>query len=610
MSDELLSYYEKELAFIRQLGAEFSNSHPKIAGHLKISSENIEDPHVSRLVEAFAYLNARIQHKLDDDFPELSDALLGVLYPHYQRPIPSMSIIQLPPAAELDSVFHLPAGATLETEAVQGKNCKFKTCYPVDIVPAQVESAAMAGIPFVAPGSNHVRGAAAVVRLSLKTNGTEVNFGELKPETLRFYLKGQTQHVYPLYQLLQKDCLDVVIARAEDDTQPIFLGKQAIQPVGFKEDEGLLPYPAASFSGYQLLTEYFAFPEKFLFLDIAGIGDKLPEDFGTELHIFIFLANSDVELEHNINEDTFALGCTPVVNLFRQKAEPIRLDHTSEEYLIIPDSRYADSLEVYSIDQVKTTSAEGEEKVYQPFYGIRHELMGDDTGAFWHASRRSSAYGGNHRDSGTDVFIHLVDLHFNPDLADNRTLEMELTCNNRDLPAQLPFGKDQPAMHFIDAGPPIEKVRCLTQPSATIRPPLRNHARWRLISHLNLNHLSITGGEDATNALKEILRLYDFKDSATTRAITQSISKIDAIAVNAPVTVGGRASIARGLEIHVELDETLLAGSSPYLFAGVLERFFALYCSVNSFTRVVATLKGKEGILKKCPPQTGEKVLL
>ncbi|MGD8569028.1 MAG: type VI secretion system baseplate subunit TssF [Gammaproteobacteria bacterium] len=610
MSDELLAYYEKELAFIRQLGAEFADRHPKVAGHLKISEQSIEDPHVSRLIEAFAYLNARVQHKLDDDFPELSDAMLGVLFPHYQRPLPSMSIIQLQPAEELDSAFHLERDALIESQPVHGQPCKFTTCYPVDILPVSVSSATMAGLPFVAPGANDVQGAASVIRICLKTQSSEVSFADLQPGKLRFYLKGQSQHVNPLYQLLNKDCLNVVLAKSEDDTRPVFLGKDAIQPVGFNEDEGLLPYPAASFIGYRLLTEYFAYPEKFQFIDVENLGDNIPDDAGDELNLFFYLANSNVELEHNIDESTFALYCTPIINLFKQVAEPIALDHTQHEYLVVPDSRHPDGMEVYSIDEVKTSSSDGDIVTHHPIYGTNHDAMANDYNVFWHSSRRSSSLGSFSKDSGTDVFISMVDPHFNPEHTDDRTLEIDLTCTNRDLPSQLPFGKDQPKFHFVDEAPPVATVKCLMQPSATIRPPLRDHARWRLISHLNLNNLSLTGTGDSTEALKEILRLYDFKESSTTRAIIQSISRIDTAAVSAPITINHKTAICRGTEIYLEVDETLLAGSSPYLLVNVLERFFALYCSINSFTRVVATLKGKEGILKTCPPRVGEKVLL
>ena len=610
MSDELLPYYEKELAFIRQLGAEFADRHPKVAGHLKVSEQSVEDPHVSRLIEAFAYLNARIQHKLDDDFPELTDALLGVLFPHYQRPLPSMSIAQLQPADELDGPFHLERDALIKSQPVQGQECHFRSCYPIDLLPISVSSATMAGLPFVAPGANDVKGAAAVVNIRLKTNSKEVSFGDLRPDKLRFYLKGQSQHVNPLYELLNKDCLNVVLAKSETDTKPVFLGKDAIQPVGFAEDEGLLPYPAASFIGYRLLTEYFAYQDKFLFMDVNYLADAIAADAGNELNLYIYLANTNVDLEHNISAATFALFCTPIINLFSQVAEPINLDHTQQEYLVTPDSRNPNGMEVYSIDHVSTSSSDGEITAHFPIYGTNHDANNEEHPIFWHGLRRSSSLGDYTNDNGTDVFISLVDAQFNPNNSDDRTLEMELTCTNRDLAGQLPFGKDQPKLQFVDAAPPIKLLKCLTQPGQTIRPPMRNHARWRLLSHLNLNYLSLTGTGDTTAALKEILRLYDFSDSSISRAIVQSISNVRTAPVSAPITIDGNTAICRGTEIFIEIDETLLAGNSPYLLVNVLERFFALYCSINSFTRVIATLKGKEGILKQCPPRVGEKVLL
>ena len=139
---------------------------------------------------------------------------------------------------------------------------------------------------------------------------------------------------------------------------------------------------------------------------------------------------------------------------------------------------------------------------------------------------------------------------------------------------------------------------------------MRNNARWRLISHLSLNHLSLTGGDDATKALKEILRLYDFKDSSINRAQIESITQVNTRPISAPLTIDGRATLCRGIEIEIELDNSHLTGSSSYLFATVLEHFFALYCSLNSFTRVLVKLKNREGYLKKCPPRAGEKTLL
>lgn len=611
MADELLPYYEKELAYIRQMGSEFASEHPKIAGRLGINAETIEDPHVSRLIEGFAYLNARIQHKLEDDFPELSDALLEVLYPHYQRPIPSMSIVQFVADHEkLEGPYKLNKNTLLETEQYQGENCRFSTVYETTLQPFSIEAAEFIGRPFSTPGSMQQKGSNSVLRISLKTFNDDISFAKIRPDRIRLYLKGQPQHINPLYELLLNNCQSVVMTISETDASPIRLSPGCIQAVGFDIDEGLLPYPDASFVGYRLLTEYFSFPEKFMFIDITGFSDKIPDYVTDTLEFYIYLGESSVELEHNISKETFQLGCTPVVNLFEHRADPIKLEHTATEYQVIPDARRPTGYEVYSVNSVVASTSSGEKLNYLPLYGINHENQDVENHAYWITQRRNAKLGTYLRDEGTDVFISLVDLHFNPNNPDDRTLSLQTICSNRDQPSRLPFSADQPKLQSIDSAPPCKIIRCITQPTATVRPSMRNNARWRLISHLNLNHLSLTGRDNATQALKEILRLYDFKDSSTNRAQIESIVQVETRAISAPLTIDGRATLCRGIEIEIELDDSQLTGSSRYLFATILEHFFALYCSINSFTRVLIKLKNKEGYLKKCPPRAGEKKLL
>lgn len=611
MPDELLPYYEKELAFIRQMGAEFSREHPKIAGRLGINAETIEDPHVSRLIESFAYLNARIQHKLDDDFPELSDALLEVMFPHYQRPLPSMTIVQfVADKDKLESTYRLEKNTLLDTEQFKGESCRFNTIYDTDIHPFEVTEASLLGRPFTTPGSSQFKGASGVLKLSLQAFTEEIGFSENRPERLRFYLMGQPQHINPLYELILNKCQAVFITTSDNDSQPVRLPVSSIQPVGFGVDEGLLPYPESSFMGYRLLTEYFAFPEKFMFFDLTGFADKIPENAEDKLEFYLYLAESDLELEHNISAKTFQLGCVPAVNLFNHRADPIKLDHSSTEYEIVADARRPQGYEVYAVESVNASTTSGASETYLPLYGINHENQNRENHAYWFSSRRHAKLGDHLRDEATDLFLSLVDIDFNPNNPDDRTLSLETICSNRNQPARLPFSTEQPRLQCVDSAPPCSRIKCLTQPSSSIRPSLRNNARWRLISHLSLNHLSITGGNEAINALKEILRLYDFKDSAINRAQIESISKVTTRSVNAPLTIDGQTSLCRGLEVEIELDDLHMSGNSSFLFASVLEHFFALYCSINSFTRMLVKLKNKEGYLKKCPPRAGEKTLL
>src|SRR5262245_52222431 len=181
MADELLSYYNRELAYLRKLGAEFGESHPKIAGRLRMTGDAVEDPHVSRLIEGVAFLNARIRHKLDDEFPELTDGLLGQLYPHYLAPIPSMAIVQFHASRDLATGHRLRAGTEIETEAVAGEHCRFRTTKEHTVWPVEIEAATLTGRPLIGPENPRAGGAVAVVRLSLRCLSAEITFTKLSP---------------------------------------------------------------------------------------------------------------------------------------------------------------------------------------------------------------------------------------------------------------------------------------------------------------------------------------------------------------------------------------------------------------------------------------------
>jgi type VI secretion system protein ImpG len=612
MSDKLLAHYEKELAFIHQSANEFARQHPSAAANLQLNDNTVDDPLVARLLSGFAYLNARTQQKLTDDFPEMTDAMLETLYPHYLRPIPSMNIVQFAPDEDLDECVQVARHTPLETEAFQGQTCRFQTCYPVDIVPFRVDSAALLPRPFIAPGSNDIAGAGAVLKLSLKTLSTELSFSDLNLQQLRFFLSGATQHTHPLYDLLLTKTLRVVVAHSESDPHPVFLESDIIKQVGFDQEHGLLPYPDHSFSGYRLLTEYFAFPEKFQFLDITELGSAIGNQHHHQLNLYFYLQDSNTELEHQLSAKMFQLGCTPAINLFQQSADPIPLSQTQYEYAIVPDARRTDSIEIYSVDTVGATDQSGSHTPFRPFYGIQHSNHNnpDNQSAFWLGRRRSVIEGEHRNEYASEMDLALVDLNFNPHQVHNQTLDIKMTCSNRNQPKKLPSHGGQPHFHILDGDAPAEKISSLIPPTATLRPPLRERGYWRLISHLNLNHLSLSGGQSACDSLKEILRLYDFKDSAATRNMIESIQKLQTKPITAPIQIEDTVAMCRGTEVRLELDPVMLAGTSPLLFASVLERFFGLYCSINSFTRLVATLSGKDGELKRWLPRAGEKALL
>ncbi len=604
MVDELLSYYQRELSYLRKLGAEFAETHPKIAGRLRLAADVAEDPHVSRLLEGVAFLNARIRHKLDDEFPELTNALLGQLYPHYLAPIPSMSIVQFRPSLELNEGVRLKAGTEIDTEAVQGETCRFRTAQEFTLWPIEIEAASLSGRPLIGPANPNAPGSAAVLRLSLRCVAPELTFTQLGPNSLRFYLRGSS--AAQLYELIFNNTVSVALADSTTDPKPVLLPPACILPAGFGEDEGVLPYQARSSAGYRLLTEYFAFPEKFLFFEVSNLAAKLLVSGGRKLDLYIYLSRTVPELERGVSVESFALGCVPAVNLFRQRAEPVLLTETEAEYHIVPDSRRPASLEIYSIDRVSATSQTGEIAAYAPFFGLKHAGAIRHEARFWHATRRPS----EGRDRGTEMYLSLVDLDGDPFIPADWVATVETTCFNRDLPAKLPFGGGHPYLRLVQESPAVASIQCLTQPTATLRLPSRKEGAWRLISHLTLNHLSLTDQQNGAESLREILRLYDFRDAPETRAMIDTIVSVRATRGLARAPDPSMGALCRGLDVAIQFDDNRTSGAGIFLLAAVMDRFIAHYASINSFTRLTATLKGRSGVYCTWPPRAGDLQLL
>jgi type VI secretion system protein ImpG len=618
MSETLYPYYERELLFIRQLAQEFARRYPAAAGRLLLEPNRSTDPHVERLIEAFALLAGRIHHKIDDEFPELTDALLSVLYPHYLAPIPSMAIVQFQLDAErsqLPDGFSIDRGSRLHTRPVGDLPCKFRSCYPVKLWPVIVAEARLQPPPF--PSHLHPPPlTAAVLTLRLECQAG-MTFTGLSLDRLRFYLYGDNQVIPLLYELLFNHTQQVVFRPldAEDRWSPlIFDPDKCLFPVGFERDEGLLSYPSQSFLGYRLLTEFFTFSNKFWFVDLGGFAEARRAGFGKRMEVVFYLNRTSTNLEQTVESATFRLGCTPVINLFEQIAEPIALTQARYEYRVVPDVTQPMSMEVYSIDSVSSTDpTTSTVREYQPFYSFRHGQSRESQRVFWSSSRRPSLL---ENDRGSEVYLHLVDLDFKPALPAESVLVVRTTCTNRNLPALLErAGGD---LYFeLEAAAPLSGIACLRTPTVPLRPPLRRGAYWRLLAHLNLNHLSLSDAEEGRSALQEILRLYDFSDpesgpqlAAVVSHVIEGITAVSSRRVVGRIGGGVASGFCRGVEVAIEFDEQKYVGVGVYLFACVLERFLGLYASINSFTQLIARTKQREEALKKWLPRAGEHQLL
>jgi type VI secretion system protein ImpG len=599
MDDKFLNYYEQELTFIREMGSEFARKYPKIAGRLLLEPDKCEDPFTERLIEAFAFISGRIHKKIDDNFPELTESLLNIIYPHYNNPIPSMSVVTFEPIKQNipPSGHAIDKNTMLYSKPVGGTPCQFATSYPVTLWPADVVSAGLQD------PKKAVKNARQVITIQIKTVN-KLNFSQLGWKNLRFFLNGPYQHIFYLYELLFNNVchIECESKSSKGVTETISMSPDDIKPVGFDPDEGLLPYSSRSFPGYLLLFEYFCFPEKFLFFDLSGM-EKLKRLGSAETVDINIYINTVAKSDLVINKDTFCTNSTPVVNLFNRIAEPVRVEHRTSRYHVIPDIRRHQATEIYSIEKVMASSAAAPEKVveFKPFYSLKHHADEEqESGAYWYTQRVPS---GRKGDDGTEIYLSFADLDYQAADPEAEILTVHTVCSNRDVPARLPFG--DPGGDFdMEIAAPVSGVRCLIKPTRPRRPSLGGAFQWRIISHLSLNYMSIVqGGEDA---LKEILKLYDFDNSASTRQQINGIVSLKA--ERATKRIG--SSFCRGVRVTIEFDEDKYIGAGLYLFASVLERFLGQYVSVNSFSQLVARTVQQKEIRKEWAPRNGNQILL
>ncbi|HET6206619.1 MAG TPA: type VI secretion system baseplate subunit TssF [Terracidiphilus sp.] len=613
MRDELLLYYERELDYLRKSAAQFAERHPKVASRLVLEPTKCEDPHVERMLEAFAFLAARVHLKLEDEFPEITEALLSVVYPQLVRPIPSMSVVEFqldPEKGKLTSGMKIDRNSQLHSKPISGVPCTFRTCYDTTLWPLSVTAAELNAPSRLKPAVK-TSDSAWAIRLELRCL-KDVSFVSLKPDKLRFYLDGESGLVNILYELLFSRLNRIVVRdlTAGSKLAPITLPPSALNAVGFSPNEGMVPYPSASFAGHRLLMEYFAFPEKFFFVDLTGLEAVSHAGFKDSIEVIFLL--SDIEgsgrqqrLELELSKKTFRLGCTPIVNLFSQTAEPIQLNQRKTEYPLVPDVRRPYSVEVFSVDEVGGINAASQKiTAYEPFYSLRHFARREDRSCFWLARRRPSS---RPNDDGTDIALSLLDLNLTTADPDASVLSVKTTCTNRDLPSRLPFG-NQDSDFELEGAAPMKRIVALRKPTPPVRPPMGRSILWRLVSHLSLNYLSLVS--EGKDALQEILRLYDVGRTAYSQNVIQSILNIRSRPHFARLVSEQGVSFARGMRIEMEIDEDQFTGGGAFLFAAVLERFFGLAASLNSFTQLsVTTPQRKEG-LHEWEPRSGRRLLI
>jgi type VI secretion system protein ImpG len=622
MDPRLLKYYNRELQFIREMGGEFAKEYPKIAGRLGLEGFDCADPYVERLLEGFAFLASRIQLKLDAQFPRFTQYLLEAVYPHYLSPTPSMLVAQLQPdltEGGLAEGYHVPKNTALRSLLGKGEqtSCEYRTAHDVTLWPLELYEAGYI-TSFVGSDLPDLPGVKAGIRLRIRATAG-MSFDKLALDRLPVYLLGADELPMRIYEQLLGNCVAMVI---RPTTTPApwqeVVRKSPIRPLGFDEKEALLPLGQRSFQGYRLLQEYFAFPERYMFVELNDLGSAVQRSPHKELEIVVLLNRHDAFLEKVLNASNFSLFCTPAINLFPKQCDRIHLSNKQTEYHLVPDRTRPMDFEVYSIADVNGygTGMEREQE-FKPLYASHNLSAQRPEMAFYTWRRDPRVLSAKARKNGprsnyvgSEIFISLVDARDAPYRSELRQLSVNTLCSNRDLPLQMPLAKSNTDF-TLESGAPLDAVRCLSGPTRPRTSWAEGDTTWRIVSHLSLNYLSLLDEDEKQGAaaLRELLSLYgDIADAATRNQI-EGLVNISSKPVVKRLPVSGPLALGRGLEITLTVDEAAFEGTGVFLFGSVMEKFFARYVSLNSFTQtVLQTLE--RGEIMRWPLRTGQRHVL
>ena len=619
MDRRLLQYYERELRFVRELGAEFARRFPKVAGRLGITELACDDPHVERLFQGFAFLAAGVGQRLDAEFPQFTSNLMEAVYPQHLGPTPSMAVVEFEPSAQagsLTSGYTVPRGTVLRTRnntrGVPG--CEYRTGHSVELWPIAIEEVEYTSVlkdiaDLHIPSQRPVRG---LLRVRLRTSHGRP-FNQLSLQKLALHLRGNDERSARLYEALIAQSASLVMRWGHNPSLHTARSSagQPVQPLGFQDEQALLPCGPAAFRGYRLLQEYFAFPSRFQFVELTGLETGVARCDRDRLDLLIPLMQHDDSLQGAVDKDRLLLYTTPVVNLFPLACDRIALADGVRDLHVVPNRARPLDFEVHSITRVAfTLQGTSQEVELLPQRSMRGRFEREGGERLHYALDRRPRLVGLDEPrvgqragyAGSEVYLKVVE-GLSAAFGGSRQLSVNALCTNRDLPLRLLLGRGGNDFS-LESGAPVEVARCVAGPSAPRSSPVEGATAWHMISELTQNYLGVCQEAGGAAALRELLHLYAQLGDPQLRRQPEGVRSVSATPVIRPMPAPGPRSFVRGLEIRVDCEEQAFAAHGVFTLASVLSEFFAKHASIHSFTELVLSTR-ERGEIHRWPAVAG-----
>ncbi|HEY1042286.1 MAG TPA: type VI secretion system baseplate subunit TssF [Telluria sp.] len=592
--DSLLPYYERELGFLRDECKQLCERYPALTGMLGgPGGGESADPLVERIIQALAMLAGRAAKRHDDGYPRLTEAILGSIEPALLRQFPSSTVVQFL-AGEGASPALIARGTQMTSEPVDGVKCTFTTVY--DVARGSFNIASAEFTPDIGAPAAASLPQEASSRISIGWNSLQQD----TPARVRVFIDGDRSFSATLRDTLFLNAIAAYVV-LPGSTRWIRLRAVPLQAVGFEDAEAMTPTDDRSHPAYRLLTEFFAFPEKFNFLDIdlAAILEEAPlARNGGTLHIVlrdVALDSDRARMLSGLTARHLQLDCTPAVNLFLRPGVPITVTNTAPDYILSADAKRPDAYDIVAVQAARTIdTSHGAPQVTEltPFYSTRYA---QPDAPYWVASRDYSGDAGVVR---PPLRIALVDQELEPSRARVRTISTELLCSNGALPSMLVCGaQDGDLMATGSFG--TARVRLLRKPTLPAMPASGRGTHWKLVSQLALGSRPLTNL--GLREFQEMLLLYDLSHSAAVARMVNGITHISFAKAMDWVHEDAVSSMMPGVEIRLAIAPEAFVGTGVHVFAQVLDRFLGMYGQLNMFTRLVVTSEDGRELVRFAP---------